>query len=125
MKSSPKLFLSLIPAFVIGMIFQNQLSSSQSESPSAKEKMAVITKAEVDHSANLYIQAGNIGKFQKINGATFSKEEITKIVDNSQGEVYVRIGFDNNVMTLFVGNDQKEYITAEGFCPSNCPYNQN
>lgn len=86
--------------------------------------MNSISKEQVDLAAARYSEAGSIGKFQKVNGATYSKNELINLVNNSSGDIYVRIGFDNNIMALYIGNERGEYITpSEGYCPTNCPFN--
>ncbi|MCE2961639.1 MAG: hypothetical protein ACK5UE_00580 [Chitinophagales bacterium] len=125
MKSNPKLFLSLFPGFIVGMFFQHQIAKNQSEPVPTAEKMSLVDKNTVDQSAERYINTGGIGKYQKVYGATFSKDEAMQIINSANQDVYVRIGFDNNMQTLFIGNDAGRYIApAEGYCPNNCPFNQ-
>lgn len=124
MKSSPKLFLSLFPGFIVGMFFQHQLTQNQTESITKSEKISQVGKDVVDHSAQRYMDAGSLGKYQKRFGATFSKEEAMEIINSANQEVYVRIGLDNNMQTLFIGNDNGKYIApSEGYCPTHCPFN--
>lgn len=125
MKSSPKLFLSLFPGFIVGMFFQHQIAKNQSEPVPTAEKMLYVDKNAVDQAAERYLDAGNIGRYQKVSGATFSKDEAMQIINSANQDVYVRIGFDNNMQTLYIGNDAGKYIApAEGYCPSHCPFNQ-
>ena len=125
MKSSPKLFLSLFPGFIVGMFFQHQISSNHSEASPSAAKMSMISKEAVNAAANRFINAGSLGKYQKVYGASFDKTELEQIVSGANGAVYVRVGFDNNVMSLYIGNESGEYIapSADGYCPNNCPYN--
>lgn len=125
MKSNPKLFLSLFPGFIVGMFFQHQIAKNQSEPVPTAEKMSLVDKNTVDQSAERYINTGSVGKYQKVFGATFSKDEAMQIINSANQDVYVRIGFDNNMQTLYIGNDAGRYIApAEGYCPSHCPFNQ-
>jgi len=125
MKSSPKLFLSLVPGFIIGMFFQFQISSNQAKASSNTAKMSWVSKAVVDSEAQRFKDAGCISKVQRVYGASFSKNEVEQIVNESNGAVYVRVGFTGSVMTLYLGNEKGEYTEPmeDGYCPSTCPFN--
>ncbi|MBL7790166.1 MAG: hypothetical protein JNL75_10100 [Chitinophagales bacterium] len=123
MKSSPKLFLSLFPGFIAGMMFQYQFNQNPSEIKTS-EKMPRIDKDLVDQSCQRYIDAGKIESNQKVYGATFSRDEVIQLINGATKDIYVRIGFDNKKQTLFIGNDADSYITpSEGYCPTHCPFN--
>lgn len=125
MKSSPKLFLSLFPGFIVGMFFQHQISSNQKEPSPTKANMSLVSKAYVDTEAQRFKEAGCISKGQRVYGATFDKNDVDQIVNVANGAVYVRVGFTGSVMTLFIGNEAGQYATPmeDGYCPSTCPFN--
>jgi len=117
MKSNQKLLLSLFPGVIFGMLLQNYLTETK------LEDSLIVSLEDVNSATNRFKQDATITAGQKVFSAAFDKEEVMNIVGSANENVYVRIGMVNNKMTLYIGNDNRNYLkpNADGYCPNNCP----
>jgi hypothetical protein len=122
MKNS-KLLSTIIFCIALGMFIQNQLGANTSSMNEQKFEI-VPSKTDINSAVNRFKSDATITRDQKVYGATFSKEEATTIINAAKDNVYVRIGMVNNKMTIYIGNDNDEYIkpAADGYCPNYCPF---
>jgi hypothetical protein len=124
MRSTPKLFISLFPGFIVGMFFQHHISKNQSESLTTSTKLPT-SKERVDGEVNT-LNARRTGEGVHSSeirlGATFGRDQLIELVSNADNKIYVRLGIANSQQTVYIGNDKGEYLTpAYGYCPSECP----